>query len=135
MNTLKSLNAVNVELDIDLDASPHETSWELRGPLPNPTLLDGVTYDYYTTPHAKVHETFELEPGQYWFLLNDLADNGIENGSFNLVADLVDGQVILAKGDGNFGNGKLFQFTIPGGQESSIEVSKDGYFRGSLTSR
>ena len=136
LSLLTSINAVSVRLELQLDSAPQETSWEVRGPLPRPTLIGGVTFDYYSDPSSQVIEVFDLEEGQYLFLLNDFENNGINNGSFKIIAELIEGPKVLAEGSGAFGSGQISEFTVPEDQPVQVEVSRDGgYFRGSLSSR
>jgi hypothetical protein len=130
---LSPVNGVTVRLELQLDDAPQETSWEIRGPLPRPTLLDGVTYDYYAQrPNSLVEEVIDLEEGDYYFLLNDLHDDGIEHGSFQIIAELTTGPTVLATGSGDFSSGQIQEFTIPKDQPIEVQISgTGGYVRGS----
>lgn len=128
---LVSAQSVTVRLELHLDSTPQETSWEVRGPLPRPDLIDGVTYDYYQQENAIVEEAVELSEGLYWFLLKDYADNGIENGSYKITAALTSGPNVLAEGNGNFSGSTIAEFEIPRDQPMIIELENaGGYVRG-----
>lgn len=126
-----SVQSVTVRLELHLDSTPQETAWEVRGPLPRPALIDGVTYDYYQQELAIVEEVVELSEGFYWFILKDYADNGIENGSYKITAALTSGPKVLAEGNGNFGSSAIAEFEIPKDQPMIMELGNaGGYVRG-----
>jgi hypothetical protein len=118
--------AVPVKLEMQLDDYPEHTSWEIRGPFPKPTLVDGVTYNYYQEPNSDIEEFLELDEGVYWLMLNDFTDDGIQDGHFRLIAGLASGPVILVEGTGDFGSGKIIEFEIPVDHPVVIQTPRNG---------
>lgn len=105
--------AILFKLQIQLDHNPEETAWQLRGPVPKPDIIDGVTYGYYKEAQSTIEESFDIEAGKYWIWITDRNDDGISESSWQLIAHLAGRDVVLHRGDGQFGAGKLQEILVP----------------------
>jgi hypothetical protein len=113
-----AVEALPCRLELFFDDKPHDVAWELRGPLPGIKLLAHAGYDAYdpeTFGGKSVTESFDLEEGKaYYFLITDYSQDGIEGGSFKLLATIPSGDIILEEGKGeHIGSGRAFNFVVP----------------------
>ena len=108
-------DVVDVYVEIELDDKPQETSWEVRGPLPGVGLIGNVEYNYYTDMQGRIaEETLYLQVGHtYYFLINDSAQDGIQDGFLKIFVDYGRGSITLVEDSTDFGSAKVYMFTVP----------------------
>jgi hypothetical protein len=121
--------ALPCRLELFFDDKPHDVAWELRGPLPGIKLLAHAGYDAYDAEifsGKSVTESFDLEEGKaYYFLITDYSQDGIEGGSFKLLATVPSGDIILEEGKGeNIGSGRAVNFVVPVASDRIKAVEK-----------
>jgi hypothetical protein len=104
---------VACRLELQLDQNPRDTAWEIRGPVPTTDILYERSFDSYQEAGKLQEELIPLEVGQtYYFILSDYSDDGIKDGHFKIYAAHVQGDVLLAEGDGKFGSGMVARFEV-----------------------
>lgn len=108
-------DVVDVNVEIQLDDKPQETSWEVRGPLPGVGLIGNVEYNYYADMKGHTaEETLYLQVGHtYYFLINDSSQDGIQDGFLKIFVDYGRGSITLVEDSTDFGSAKVYMFTVP----------------------
>jgi hypothetical protein len=106
---------VECTLILLLDKKPHETAWEIRGPLPGVGIAAYAPYNYYESlEEEQIEDKLFLVMGQaYYFLLNDDGQDGIEDGYLRIVANFGAGEITLIEDSPDFTHAKAYMFTAP----------------------
>lgn len=118
---------VPIRLQLQLDHKPHETAWEIRGPLPRINLVASAPYaDYVGYADELIEEEVVLEQGEtYYFLLTDFSEDGIHNGSFRILAGDDGDDTVVMEGRGDMiGSGKAYTIDIPKDCNSTIPTPR-----------
>lgn len=100
---------VTVFLTITFDSWHQETAWQIVAQEDPTRIWAEAGYDTYRGGKS-VTESIRLPPGRsYIFLIKDFFQDGIDGGSYKMVA--ANGRVLF-QGDGNFGAERSHQFAI-----------------------
>uniref|UniRef100_A0A7S2VAL1 Uncharacterized protein n=1 Tax=Entomoneis paludosa TaxID=265537 RepID=A0A7S2VAL1_9STRA len=104
---------VHCQLEITLDDQPHETAWEIRGPIPGVAIVRETEYNHYQTGQTTIRESFFLEKMEsYYLILVDEGEDGIKEGMYSVSCRFGSYDRILLTGKADYGDGGIFKFQV-----------------------
>ena len=100
------INTQQIELTLNLDGTPGETSWTFSDGDGN-VLYSGSNYNGFTQANQTINETFDVDLNKcYIFIINDSAGNGLDSAGYTLTTD---DNTVIASG-ASFGSQDSGQF-------------------------